>query len=300
MINPDLHLHTYYSDGKESPAVVVARAKAMGIDVMAITDHDGMGGVEEAVEEGRRLGVRVVRGVEFSAEYAEDVPGFEGCTHYMHILGYGMDPSNPELDKALAYIQERREWRNEALRQVFCELGYPMTMEELKAQSINGFVGKVSFARLLVAKGYCETVVDAFDDDKMLMHPKVKAIHRYKIPAAEAIRVIREAGGKAFFAHPFQLSFKPPKREEPEVYRQRQEAVIRALKDLGMAGIECWYPTHTPEQTAYLLDLAKRLGMLVSKGSDDHGANARPVKKMGNFSTEVDLSMLQWVEEYLD
>ena len=102
MINPDLHLHTYYSDGKESPAVVVARAKAMGIDVMAITDHDGMGGVEEAVEEGRRLGVRVVRGVEFSAEYAEDIPGFEGCTHYMHILGYGMDPSNPELDKALA------------------------------------------------------------------------------------------------------------------------------------------------------------------------------------------------------
>ena len=65
---------------------------------------------------------------------------------------------------------------------MFCELGYPMTMEELKAQSINGFVGKVSFARLLVAKGYCETVVDAFDDDKMLMHPKVKAIHRYKIP----------------------------------------------------------------------------------------------------------------------
>ena len=71
-------------------------------------------------------------------------------------------------------------------------------------------------------------------------------------------------------------------------------------EDTGMDGIECWYPTHTPEQTAYLLDLAKRLGMLVSKGSDDHGANARPVKKMGNFSTEVDLSMLQWVEEYLD
>ena len=300
MRNPDLHLHTYYSDGKESPAVVVRRAKEHGLDVIAITDHDGMGGVEEAVEEGKRLGVQVVRGVEFSAELAEDVPGFEGCTHYMHILGYGMDPQHPELKKALDYIQERREWRNEALRRVFEELGYPMTMEELKAQSINGFVGKVSFARLLVNKGYCPSVVDAFDDDQFLLHPKVKAIHRYKIPAAEAIRVVNEAGGQTFFAHPFQLSFKPPKWEEPEVYRQRQETVIRHLRDLGMAGIECWYPTHTPEQTAFLLDLAHRLGMLTSKGSDDHGANARPVKKMGNFSVEADLSMLKWVEKYLD
>ena len=122
MKNPDLHLHTYYSDGKESPATVVQRAKAMGIDVMAITDHDGMGGVEEAVEEGRRLGVRVVRGVEFSAEYAEDVPGFEGCTHYMHILGYGMDPSNPELDKALAANRQKKSVsRTESLADITLE-----------------------------------------------------------------------------------------------------------------------------------------------------------------------------------
>ena len=299
MVNPDLHVHTYYSDGKEAPAVVVQRAKAKGIDVLAITDHDGMGGVAEAMEEGRRIGVRVIPGVEFSAEYAEEVPGVDPCTHYMHILGYGMDPENPELKRVLDYILERREWRNEAMRQVFEELGYPMTMEELKAQSVNGFVGKVSFARLLVKEGYCETVVDAFDDDKMLSHPRIKAIHRYKIPAAEAIRVINEAGGRAFFAHPFQLSFKPPRREEPEVYRKRQEAVITALRDLGMAGIECWYPTHTPEQTEFLLDMAQRLGMLTSRGSDDHGENARPVKRMGNFSVDADLSMLQWAEEYL-
>ena len=89
MTHPDLHLHTFFSDGLESPSVVVRRAKAAGIDVLAVTDHDGMGGVEEAVEEGRRIGVQVVRGVEFSAEYAQDVPGFEGCTHYMHILEIG-------------------------------------------------------------------------------------------------------------------------------------------------------------------------------------------------------------------
>ena len=299
MNNPDLHLHTYYSDGKESPAVVVQRAKRMGIDVMAITDHDGMGGVEEAVEEGKRLGVKVVRGVEFSAEYAQDVPGFEGCTHYMHILGYGMDPSDPELKRILDFIQERRVWRNEQLRQVFEELGWPMTMEELKAHSINGFVGKVSFARVLMERGACADPYAAFRDRNLLAHPKIKAVHRYKISAEEAIRVINGAGGRAFFAHPFQLSFRPAREESGETYRKRQEAVISALKDLGMAGIECWYPTHTPEQTAFLLDLAKRLDMLVSKGSDDHGENARPVKKMGNFSTEADLSMLQWVEEYL-
>ena len=299
MRNPDLHLHTYYSDGKESPSVVVRRAKAAGLDVIAITDHDGMGGVEEAVEEGRRIGVQVVRGVEFSAEHAADVPGFEGCTHYMHILGYGMDPADPDLKAVLDCIQERRVLRNEKLRQVFEKLGYPMTMEELKAHSINGFVGKVSFARVLAERGACAHPFDAFRDPRLLAHPAIKAVHRYKIPAEEALRVIRKAGGKAFFAHPFQLSFRPPREEPEEVYRQRQEAVIAALKPLGLEGIECWYPTHTPEQTAYLLDLADRLGMLVSKGSDDHGENARPVKKMGNFSTEADLSMLQWVEEYL-
>lgn len=299
MKNPDLHLHTYYSDGRESPSVVVQRAKRAGLDVIAITDHDGMGGVEEAVEEGRRLGVKVVRGVEFSAEYAADVPGFEGCTHYMHILGYGMEPQDPDLRSVLDYIQERRVWRNERLRQVFEELGYPMTMEELKAHSINGFVGKVSFARVLVERGVCRDPYEAFRSKELLAHPKIKAVHRYKISAEEAIRTIVRAGGKAFFAHPFQLSFRPPREEPEEVYRQRQRAVILALKELGMAGIECWYPTHTPEQTAYLLDLARQLDMLVSKGSDDHGENARPVKKMGNFSTECDPSMLKWVEEYL-
>ena len=299
MINPDLHLHTYFSDGLESPSVVVRRAKAAGIDVLAVTDHDGMGGVEEAVEEGRRIGVQVVRGVEFSAEYAQDVPGFEGCTHYMHILGYGMDPADPELKAVLDYIQERRVRRNEQLRQVFEELGYPMTMEELKAHSINGFVGKVSFARILTERGFCSHPIDAFRDKNLLAHPKIKAVHRYKISAEEAIRVISKAGGRAFFAHPFQLSFRPPREEPEEVYRKRQEALISALKELGLAGIECWYPTHTPEQTAYLLDLAERLDLLASRGSDDHGENARPVKKMGNFSTEADLSMLKWVEDYL-
>ena len=299
MKNLDLHLHTYYSDGKESPAVVVQRAKAAGLDVIAVTDHDGMGGVEEAVAEGKRLGVQVVRGVEFSAEYTADVPGFEGDTHYMHILGYGMDPSDPELRSVLDYIQERRVWRNEQLRQVFEKLGFPMTMEELKAHSINGFVGKVSFARVLAERGVCPDPHAAFLDKNLLAHPKIKAVHRYKISAEEALRVINKAGGKAFFAHPFQLSFRPAREESEEVYRRRQEAVISALKAIGLAGIECWYPTHTPEQTAYLLGLAERLGMLVSKGSDDHGENARPVKKMGNFSTEADVSMLKWVEEYL-
>ncbi|MBP5749228.1 MAG: hypothetical protein J6X24_00400, partial [Firmicutes bacterium] len=242
---------------------------------------------------------QVVRGVEFSAEHAKDVPGFEGCKHYMHILGYGMDPSDRDLQYVLDYIQERRVWRNEKLRQVFGELGYPMTMEELKAHSINGFVGKVSFARVLTERGVCRDPYEAFRSADLLAHPKIKAVHRYKISAQEAIRVINKAGGRAFFAHPFQLSFRPPREEPEETYRRRQAAVISALKDLGLAGIECWYPTHTPEQTSYLLALAKELGMLVSKGSDDHGENARPVKKMGNFSTEADLSMLKWVEDYL-
>ncbi len=217
----------------------------------------------------------------------------------MHILGYGMNPSDPELSRVLRYIQERREQRNEQLRLAFGELGWPMTMEELKSHSVNGFVGKVSFARVLVERGACRDPYAAFSSKELLAHPKIKAVHRYKISAEEAIRVIAGAGGRAFFAHPFQLSFRPPRQEPEEVYRRRQLAVIRALKELGLAGIECWYPTHSPEQTAYLLDMAKRLDLLVSKGSDDHGENARPVKKMGNFSTAADLSMLKWVEEYI-
>ncbi len=297
--NPDLHMHTYYSDGKEAPAVVVRRALKADCDVCAITDHDGMGGVEEAVAEGKRLGLPVIRGVEFSAVWEAPVEGFEGVSHYMHILGYGMDPGYEPLKKKLAFILEKRAVRNESLRQIFVAKGYPMTMEELKSYAVNGFVGKVAFARLFTDRGVCERPEEAFDRTDLLASPEVKAVHRYKIPAEEAIALINGAGGKAFFAHPFQLSFKPDRDESDETYRRRMEAVIRGLAQAGLAGIECYYPTHSPEQTEFLLDMAKRLGLLVSRGSDDHGENARLIKRMGNFSTQPDLSVLQWIEDFI-
>ena len=299
--NPDLHLHTHYSDGLESPETVVSRAKAKGFDVIAVTDHDGMGGVEAAVEAGRKLGIPVIRGIEFSAEFDNTDGKFDAPQGmaYMHLLGYGMDPENSALKEMLEFIRANRVERNLKLQRIFEYLGYPMSMKELESHALNGFVGKRSFAQILVERGACKTVSDAFRSEKFLRHPEIRKIHMYKIPAQEAIKIVRGAGGKVFFAHPFQLSYSTSHEDSQAVYEANIERVIKSLKSLGMEGIECYYPTHSPEQTAFLLDMAKRLGMLVSRGSDDHGEGARPVKQMGNFSVSPDLSVLQWIEDFV-
>lgn len=293
--NPDMHLHSYYSDGADSPAKLVWRAKAAGIDVISITDHDGMDGVEEGVAAGRDLGIGVVRGVEFSCRYS----GSFGEWDEVHILGYGMDPSNEPLRDLLAFIREKRVERNVALREKFVELGYPMSREELMVYSENGFVGKVSFAKLLVERGVARSVDEVFKSEELLRHPEVRKIRKYKLPAEDAITAIKDAGGIAILAHPFEFPARRGERSDGEAFRTTLRLLVDKLAETGLVGIECYYPTHSEDQTDYLLGIARDVGLLVSKGSDDHGEGVRRSKLMGKYAVSADLSVLQWIEDFI-
>lgn len=294
----DMHMHSFFSDGSQSPEEMVARAKAFGYSYCALTDHDGTGGVERALAEGKRIGIRVIRGIEFSSDYTAALPGFPVNRYYMHILGYDFDPANKALKEALEYIRHRRFIRNEEVRKAFADRGIEISLEELDAYTPNDFVGKPSFARVLISRGLVSSIDEAFSDERYLGASEIRAIRKDKISAPDAISLIRDAGGLTFFAHPYQLSYRSTGDNDTEdIYRQKLSLVVAGLAALGMRGIEACYPTHSPDQRDFAIDLAKANGLLVSRGSDDHGLGVRPVKKMGNFKAEIDSSLLAWVTE---
>lgn len=291
----DLHLHSFYSDGISSPELMIERAKQLGYAACALTDHDGILGVERALAEGRRLGIKVVPGIELSSEFEAQLGGFETNRYFMHILGYGIDIHNKELNEALEDLMQRRFARNEKVRKALKELGIDIALDELQSQTPQGFVGKPSFARILVARGLSSSVTEAFQDPRYLAHPSIRAIRKEKISAELAVKLIKGAGGMAFFAHPFQLSYIVNGEYDSEkIYREKLGLVVSALTKKGMEGIEAGYPTHTQDEAEFALSLAEENGLLVSRGSDDHGLGSRPVKIMGDFQYEISPEYYQW------
>jgi len=275
----DLHLHSYYSDGAESPETVVRRACEMGYEVIALTDHDGCLGVPEAVSAGKKLGIKVIPGIEMSAEYQGN--------NFMHILGYGIDINNEALQKALKDMMDARSARNEGIREVFKSRGIDISNDELKLETPNGFIGKVSFARILLKRGLVSNVSEAFQSEAYLACPEIKAIRKKKFAAEDCIELIHGAGGKVFFAHPFQLSYIGWENDSHAVYQEHLARIIGEFKELGLDGIEVCYPTHSVEDCRFLLELAERYQLLVSRGSDDHGKGIRFLKEMSTFSVEI-------------
>lgn len=258
----DLHIHTSYSDGQMNPEELVEQAAALGYRIIAITDHDGTEGLEAAAESGEAHGIRVIPGIEFAAE-TEDKIG-------VHILGFGMDWNAPEFAKEVKLLAQQRHERNVKLIGVLEEQGFDLTMEELQKQQPNGYIGRPIMARALAAKGYISKPKEAFYNGKFLDSPEAKAVKRIKIQAADAINLIREAGGIAVLAHPIQT--KKIGTPGSEQFYQNIEEMIIALKAAGLSGLECYHPDQTAEQSRRFLEMAERLELYVSRGSDFHGS----------------------------
>lgn len=294
----DLHLHTYYSDGSESPEDLVARAHSMGLQTIAITDHDGIGALPRGARAAEALGLHLVPGLEFSAELYLDDLADPTEIHTMHILGYFIDPAAPALARRMEDIIRKRNDRNDRICRAFEQKGILLKPEDLLNSSGGGFVGKRSFAEALVAKGLAGSVTEVFASEDLMGDPIIRSIHKEKTPARKAVELIHQAGGLAFLAHPFQLGY-PGLVDAPEGFRQRLALVIARLKELGLDGLESYYPTHDPDMTRFLLDRADEQGLLSSIGSDDHGPGVRKVKKMGSFQVQADPARLAWVEERL-
>ena len=246
----DLHLHTTYSDGSLPPTEVLGLAQKAGVSALAITDHDIVDGIPEAIEAGAHLGIEVIPGIEISSRYGESE---------LHMLGYFLDWKDSELSSRLAQLRASRHRRNPRIIEKLNELGLDLTYEEVKALAGTESIGRPHIARVLMAKGYVRSAKEAFD--RYLAEGAAAYVPRELPEPAEAIAWIRTARGIPVLAHPTWV------KESAEGLF----GLCDKLKAQGLGGIEVHYSTHKPQQTSQFLQIARRLDLLVTGGSDFHG-----------------------------
>jgi predicted metal-dependent phosphoesterase TrpH len=254
----DLHSHTTHSDGDRSPEQLLAEAAAAGVEVLSVTDHDTVSGIGECRVAAARHGVRLVPGIELSCE----LHGRE-----VHILGHFLDEASPALGRlATAMLQERRE-RMERMVLRAQELRLKgVTMEAVIACSGGENLGRPHLARVLVDSGHAASIKDAFE--KFLRTKGPLWVDRRRLSIPEALEIVHGAGGTASVAHPGANGI------------SRQE--LRVLSESGLDGVEAFHPEHPPNQAEAFEQWAKGLGMLVTAGSDYHGATVQPGRKLGD------------------
>ena len=254
----DLHTHSLKSDGSMTPYEVVEEAKRAGLAAIALSDHDSVDGVREAVEAGKKLGVEVIPAIEFSVLSKTET----------HILGYFIDIENPDLLKMLKEVVDLRIERNHVTCQRLNELGFELTLEEVRALAPNNFVGRAHFARVMMDKGYISSVKEGFD--KYMSVGKYAYCEKQRLTARDAIELISKCGGISFLAHPHLT--KLPDSELVEF--------LEELKGYGLCGLEGYYTDYTPEMQEKYQSMAKELGLLISGGTDFH-AKMKPHISIG-------------------
>lgn len=276
----DLHTHSNVSDGTLSPGELVRRAKERNLSAIALTDHDIVDGVAEALQVGHEIGLRVIPGVEVSADSRAGA---------MHVLGYFIDHQDEALRQALRELRSYREERNPKIVQKLNQLGFDLTYEEVKAKAGLGSVGRPHFAAVMVEKGYVASTQEAFD--KYLKAGAAAYVDKKRLTPAQAIEMIHAAGGLAVLAHPVRLKLK----DEADLERLVGECVQQ-----GLDGLEVYYSDHSPLLTHQLLELARRFDLLVFGGSDFHGENKPQIELgVGRGDLNIPTSLLSAIEWYL-
>lgn len=261
----DLQSHSIHSDGELPAPEVIARAAAAGVELLALSDHDTVDGVEEALAAGREHGVSIVTATEISA--------VDGPYEDMHVLGYGVDPADPVLGERLLDARGDRERRAEAMAQRLGELGFEIDPAPVQARRDAGKpVGRPHLAAGVLAhpanagrlaeEGHADvsSFIPAY-----LIQGTPGYVARSHPTVAEAIGWIHDAGGIAIWAHPFW-----DVEDSDEVL-----ALVDRFKEAGLEGVEVFYVTHTEDQVRLLADRCAELGLLTTGSSDYHGPDHR-------------------------
>lgn len=264
----DLHTHSTASDGQYAPVELAELARRRGMDAWALTDHDNVDGVEAARAAGGALGLRVIQGVELSADDYLN----------LHILGYGF--SAPAIQGWLNSLRGGRDDRKYRIRDFLRTKGLEIPLDEVDAEAAGAPIGRPHFAKVMLRHGMVATRREAFD--RYLDTPDFQAIEKGTKPSAEeCIRRLKAAGGRVSLAHPYQIVLNGETLEE----------LVLRLKGYGLDAIECYYPQHTPEQTAEYLRLAGRYDFHVTGGSDFHGEKNKPDNPLAAWELDLD-----WLE----
>lgn len=293
----DLHTHSTASDGSMEPAELVRHAHGSGLAAIALTDHDTMAGIGRALEEGAKLGMEVIPGVEISVSLASwDLPpavrSHSGSGHAkpaepeMHLLGYFFSGGYERLSETLEELRLRREQRNPKIIAKLNELGFDITLEEVASKAAGGVAGRPHIARVLMEKGHTSSIAEAFD--KYLASGRPAYFKKEKLTPEEGLAEIARAGGVPVLAHPVHLG----------IGGIQLRKVLERLKEAGLKGIEAIYTDNTQEQTEELLKLARELELKVTGGSDYHGSFKPDIELgVGRGNLRIPYSLLTELKE---
>lgn len=247
----DLHTHSTFSDGTLSPSGLVARSAAAGILALAVTDHDTVDGIEEALAAGRRHNIPVIPGIEVGCLYNG---------HSLHILGYSFDYCDSEFNRKLTRLQEGRVDRNRKIVGRLRELGLEITFDEPERLAA-GQTGRPHIAAVLVEKGAVPDMERAFKH--YLREGAAAYVERFAYQAGETIEMIHQAGGRAVLAHPGII----------KASSAALATIVHDLSALGLDGLEVYHPGHGSPRRKKLIALAQKHNLLITGGSDFHNDN---------------------------
>jgi predicted metal-dependent phosphoesterase TrpH len=272
----DLHIHSTASDGTLSPSEILNMAQRLNLGAISITDHDTINGTKEALAIGIPPSLKFLTGVEISA----NPPSCFFCPGSFHILGYGINIDDAQLNHTLVRLQEARKNRNPRIIALLNRMGFDLTLNEIRKDCGECQLGRPHIAKQMVKKGFVQSVSEAFDSYLATGQPAY--VDKYRVDCNKAIEVILNAGGLPVLAHPVLLNIKDDDLEK----------LIIHLRAMGLKGIEAYYPEQPPDLIGRYTEIANRHGLLITGGTDFHGS-IKPEIKMGsgrgNFSVPYEL-----------
>ena len=270
----DLHTHSTYSDGSDSPAEIVSAAAAAGLEAVALTDHDNLNGILEAAAAADASEVELIPGVELSCEWQ---PGG------MHLVVLWLEPGPGPLQDRLEILQAGRRQRNVDLIELLQKLDVDISYEEVVAEAGGTGVGRPHVAAVLVRKGVVGSIPEAFD--LYLASGRPAYVERYRLPPEEAIELARASGAVPIVAHPHTLGMTGTTLDQE----------LRRLARHGLVGLECYYPEYEPDTRLELVERARDVGLVPSGGSDYHGTY-KPGLEIGRGYGDLSVGREVWQE----
>src|SRR6056297_658895 len=269
----DLHMHTTASDGASTPEELVAHCIELGLETIAVTDHDNVTSVEKVKKLGEEKGLKVVPGIEISTYR---------CEAEYHILGYFVDSENDALLGLTEAILDSRVERTHKMIAKLSEMGYPLEFKDVKKYATGVSLGRPHIARAMVDKGYIEEIGDAFTEEFIDGGGKAYVEKKNVLPA-EAIEVILKAGGVPVIAHPYIINHGSALAKEE----------IARLKNVGLEGVEVYQSKHNEKITKKYKKIAEELDLLITGGSDYHGENSPGISPGDCGMTQAEFDQLE-------
>ncbi len=272
----DLHSHSTVSDGTLTPSELLAHASKQEVDVLALTDHDSIDGLDEARKAANKLGIRLINGVEISTSWM-------GQT--IHMVGLGIDPTHPPLTDGLKKICEYREWRAEEIGRRLAKKRIEGGYEGAKSFAKGGLIARTHYARFLVDAGYCKDIREVFK--KYLVRGKPGYVPGKWAELEEAVSWVLGAGGIPIIAHPARY----------RITAGRLRKLLGDFKQAGGIGLEVVSGSHNTDETQTMARTAKKAGLLASQGSDYHGPENQWIE-LGRLRPMPDECKTVWESEF--